>query len=350
MIPPAALAAVLFAFVLVGCGAAPPAPKVTADTITRPTSTPTPAAVVVPDRTAEPAPPPAPESVAPLTGVAVADAGVLDRPALAVKVENTAAARPQTGLDSADVVIEEVVEGGITRFIAIFHSQVPATVGNIRSARTVDVDVLTPFGPILAYSGAAAPIQAQIDASPLATHTHDGGDAGMHTTSTRPRPHNVYLDTAAALAVHPDHPAATSTGWTFRADPPGGTPTTSVQVRMSGAATTGWEYDPPAGLWRRLQDGRPHTVTGDGRIGAANVVVAAVQIRSAGGADAAGTPLVDITTTGRGPVSVFRDGVRVDGRWERDGVEEHFRFVHDSGDPIPLKPGPTWLHLAPATP
>ena len=92
--------------------------------------------------------------VAPLTGLADPSGASLTRPALSVKVENTDAARPQAGIDQADVLYEEVVEGNITRFIAIFNSTVPDVIGPVRSVRQEDPDIVWPLGGVFAYSGA----------------------------------------------------------------------------------------------------------------------------------------------------------------------------------------------------
>jgi hypothetical protein len=121
---------------------------------------------------AEPDPEPAPLTErAPLTGVLVEDdraAELAEQPLLIVKVENSSQARPQAGLDRADVVLEELVEGGMTRFISLFHSDLPDEVGPVRSARPVDVAIGTGFGqPVFAYSGARPAVQSLLRGSPL---------------------------------------------------------------------------------------------------------------------------------------------------------------------------------------
>ena len=78
------------------------------------------------------------------------------KPVLAVKIDNIVDARPQTGLQAADLVYVIPVEGGLTRFMAVFSSHVPAVVGPVRSAREDDLNVLRQFGrPAFAWSGAA---------------------------------------------------------------------------------------------------------------------------------------------------------------------------------------------------
>lgn len=96
---------------------------------------------------------PASGPVAPLTGLKVADPALVNRPALVAKIDNLdrgpESALPQAGVSRADVVFEEIVEGNITRFAAVFHSKAPGRIGPIRSARTTDVILLPQLGPVL---------------------------------------------------------------------------------------------------------------------------------------------------------------------------------------------------------
>src|ERR1700683_1618819 len=151
-----------------------------------------------PSRTTTTAGPP----VDPLTGLPDPTGQALTRPALSIKIENTPEARPQTGLDQADVVYEEVTEGGITRFMAVFNSQVPAVIGPIRSARAMDPDLFTPLGGIFAYSGADAPNVALVNAVAGVDVIADNGttSTGMYRDPTKGSPHNLYGQTALLFA------------------------------------------------------------------------------------------------------------------------------------------------------
>ena len=292
---------------------------------------------------------------APLTGVRGKD--VPRRPVVAVKVENTAEARPQAGLDDADIVVEELVEGGITRFIAIFHSRVPDLIGPIRSGRFVDADVLPAFDAVLFMSGAADPIRARIAERGIPVFDEDG--RVLFRDNSRSAPHNVFgrgdalFETAAELTGD-----ARDIGWSFSERPPDGAVAcaapcpadhgAAVTVAMSGASVTGWEYEPASGLYRRLQDGEAQVVTGPGRVGAANVVILGMQVGPGMCCDPAGNPLVETTVIGDGRAVFLRDGQRYDGQWSKAGPNEHFVFTLDSGQPYALKPGPTWILMPPA--
>ena len=115
------------------------------------------------------------------------------RPALAVKIENSGDARPQTGLDQADNVWEEVVEGGISRFVAVFHSQVPAEVGPIRSVRPMDPAIVAPMHGLIAFSGGQPRFVNALKAAGVQTISQDAGAAGFYRKKgVGPAPHNVY--------------------------------------------------------------------------------------------------------------------------------------------------------------
>lgn len=306
---------------------------------------------------AVPTPEPAPAVVAPLTGEPVDDPAIATRPVLAVKIENSAAARPQAGLDEADIVYEEIVEGGLTRFIALFHSRVPEVVGPVRSARPEDVDVLPAYTPILAYSGARDDVTAALRASGLALLVDDGGDAFVRDPS-RSRSHDLMGDGPRLLEKGGDLPnvAPATPVFTYAEEAPPGAAAcsdggsgcgTATTVRFSGAAATGWTYDPAEGVYRRTQDGEPSRVTGPGRIGAANVVVLGMHVGAGGCCDTAGTPFTETTIIGEGPAIVLRDGQRYDVTWRKPSARSHLQLLASDGRPLPLAPGPTWIHLAP---
>jgi hypothetical protein len=313
-------------------GVEPAAPPVAAEAAAEPTTEP---------EEAEPEPEPVPTGVAPLTGVTVTDevaAELARRPALLVKIPNDVGARPQTGLDRADVVYEQETEGGITRFVAVFHSELPEVVGNVRSARLVDPAIVAPYQGVMAFSGGRDEVRAAIASAGLATVTEGG--AGFFRDGARRAPHDLYLRPQAALASQPAAPAA-AVPWTFAPEPPPGGAALDgrLAVPVSRSATVGWTYDAEAGLFRRDQDGTYHAVTGDGAIGAANVVLLDVAVT---GRDGHGAPLYDLT--GTRDATLLRDGRSYAIRWSKAGRDEPIELL-DGPDPAVLKPGPTWVVL-----
>lgn len=318
-----------------------------------------------PEETAEPAPVEEPEPepepdgpmgpLSPLTGEPLGDEELLERPLLLAKIENSPQSRPQTGLDVADVVIEELVEGGITRFMVVFHSQMPDAAGPIRSARPVDVQLSSGYGASgFAYSGARGEVQDMLAGTPPIRVTEGG--AGFYRDGSRSAPHNLYLRPSDTLEAVIDRGAAPLSeieiGWVFDDEAPSGEvacppdaadcedPGLAVTIPMSPGFLSGWEYDDADGVYRRLQNGREFTVTGDGVIGAANVVV----LGSRHYIGPTGYPETDATTDGERAV-ILRDGNRYEARWTKPTANDPILLFDDDGDPFPLKPGPTWIHL-----
>jgi hypothetical protein len=293
--------------------------------------------------------------LSPFTGLAI-DADVLERPLLIVKIENSPPARPQSGLDAADIVIEEVVEGGITRFFVLFHSELPAVAGPVRSARPVDTQLLKGLGSSgFAFSGARPEVQDLLATTPSVRISE--GSAGFFRDAARNAPHNLYLAPTDALPTLLGRGATplSTIGWTFVEEleddvvcPGGATGCVgdgaTIAIPMSAGFVSGWDYDAADGVYRRNQNGRAFDVTGDGRIGAANVVVLATRHYTG----PTGYPETDVVTTGADAV-VLRDGRRYAARWTKSNESALLVLETRDGRPFPLKPGATWVHLPPAS-
>ncbi|TVP62469.1 MAG: DUF3048 domain-containing protein [Nitriliruptor sp.] len=274
---------------------------------------------------------------------------VPDRPALLIKVSNSPEARPHTGLEAADVVFEELTEGGVTRFLAVFHSELPEVVGPIRSARPVDIQLLSGFErPGFAYSGARGEVRALLADAPAATITEgapgffrDDGTYASHPFA----PHDLFIETEPALEAVVDGGASSlaDLGWVFDPEPPAGGETdggAELEVAMSPSFRTGWTYDEVEGVYRRLQNGEPSRVTGPDRIGAANVAV--LDVRHYTGDS--GYPETDVL--GEGEALVLRDGRRYPARWSKPTATDPLLVLTaDGSETFPLRPGPTWILL-----
>lgn len=292
-------------------------------------------------------PSPEPEPVfAPLTAVPMSDEDEVDRPVLAVKIDNAGPARPQEGLNDADVVFEEIVEGGSTRFLALFHSADPGRVGPIRSGRDVDADLLTPYRPLLVMSGAAEPTLAVLRRAGL-EFREEGFPPTFTRDDSRQRPHNLFvaLGDMWEVAREAELPPA-ERGWRFSQDVPSGERVDAARMAFSPSAPVAWLWDADAGQWLREQGGAPHETDG-GQVGAANVVVLEVPVARGGGVDVTGAATQHIEVIGEGSAQVLRDGRLVEGRWRKASAEAHFEFVTETGAVIPLAPGRTWVELLP---
>ncbi len=293
-----------------------------------------------------------PAPTCPLTGVTLADGKeVPDRPALGVKVENTPDAQPLDGLDKADIVYEEVVEGGITRFIAVFQCESSVRVGPVRSARSTDSKILLQFSehPLLAFSGGANKVVNGAQAAGLTLMTEGDPAPPFTRDEARVIPHNLFANTAklwdAGLKRAKNEPIPHAV-FTYSDEAP--TPNkkgAGVTVVFSSLATAGWRWE--GGRYVRYLDGAPMKLENGNAIAADNVVVQQVKTSPSDITDVAGYPSPEVTVTGKGKAWVLRNGRLVQGTWERATDADVTTFSTKSGETMTLTPGSTFVELAP---
>ncbi len=325
--------------VLAACSSGPPEEPTPSPTATTETTSPSPSDT-------EPA------DAFPLTGVPT-DEPRLDEPVVSVKIENTPSAYPLAGIEQADIVYEQLVEGGVTRFAALFHSSLPDRAGPVRSGRFVDVPLLEPWSSILVYSGARDEVsQALRNANQIGLLADPGTRNGpvFFRAPDRPGSHDLLVDLEAALeqgrsdadvAPVPDSPL------TFDEEAPSdGVDQTEFEVAMTSASRSGWAWDDAEGVYRRLRNGEPLPVVGDTPISAATVVLIVTDIGTGGCCDTAGQSFTVTRLDGEGDAVVWRDGQRFEASWVKEADSDHLRLQTADGEPFPLAPGSSWWHLA----
>lgn len=288
----------------------------------------------------------------PLTGAATPDEeDAPSRPLLAVKVENTDAAYPLAGLNAADVIYEEPVEGGITRFVALYQCDGATRVGPIRSARTTDPKILSQYAeaPLLAYSGAARQVTEAVDDAGIVSLTETSARDAFERDETRSAPHNLYVSIGAlfraakAADVSFSQPAEVLT---FDGDVPD--PSKRIRratVTFSTATVAEWVWS--GGRWVRHLDGEPMVLEDGEPIAADTIVVQEVVVTESNIRDASGAASPEVKLTGGGRAWILRDGRRIVGRWERSSLGDVTRFVTNDGEEIALAPGRTFFQLIP---
>ncbi|BBC31432.1 hypothetical protein SGFS_027260 [Streptomyces graminofaciens] len=266
---------------------------------------------------------------------------------LAVKIDNVGAARPQTGLDAADVVYAEQVEGGLSRLMAVYATKLPEVVGPVRSARESDLELLRQFDePTLAFSGAQSKLLPLIDKAPLKAQTPEDADGAYYRGTDKAAPHNLYLRPERLIGSAPGEDALT-TGFHYGAVPTGGSAEDSRTVRYPAARFTfTWSED--RDRWLVSMDGTP-TVTTDGtRVGAATVVVQYVTIRKSQFRDFLGNNTPYTQTVGSGRAEVLRDGRSFDAEWKRSDAADGTEFTTADGKPMNFAKGQVWVLYAKA--
>ncbi|MGW7380825.1 DUF3048 domain-containing protein [Streptomyces sp. NPDC054794] len=272
------------------------------------------------------------------TGRSVGDAG----PLLAVKIDNVGAARPQRGLDAADVVYAEQVEGGLSRLMAVYASRLPEAVGPVRSARESDLELLGQFDrPVLAFSGAQHKLLPLIDKASLRPETPEGTSGAYYRGTDRPAPHNLYLRPDRLLPSAPG-PAALTTGFHYGAAPAGGRAEATRTVRYPAARFT-FTWSPERHRYLVAMDGTP-AVTADGEpVAPATVVVQHVTVRDSAYHDVLGNNTPFTETVGAGKAEVLRDGRAFDATWTRPTVHDGTGFTGPDGTPVNFANGQVWV-------
>ena len=267
-----------------------------------------------------------------------------NRPALVAKIDNVGAARPQTGLNQADVVFEEIVEARLTRFAAVFHSQGSNPVGPIRSGRTQDVDLLSGLNqPLFLWSGGNPGVTAAIDNSDFISINHSGGGGGFYRTD-RPAPHNLYNTTDAVWAQ--TTPEAGRPSPLFRyflpREEPRGQLTSWLEVQV-GINPVRWDWSPQCRCYLRAQYGSSHDLT-DGQATADNVVVLVTGYRPS----YVDSRSPEAITVGEGKAFVMSEGRLQIGTWQRNVNTDPVRLFRKNGQLMEIDPGRTWVELADA--
>ena len=267
------------------------------------------------------------------------------RPALAFKIDNVGAARPQSGINQADVVYEELVESGLTRLVAIFQTESPSVVGPIRSARTSDPILLSGFDmPLFAYSGANQITLDIVYASDVISVNWDRASSAYWQSTTRRSPHNLYASPSQLWALNPE-PERTElppAPFEFRGSEEPLHPSAVPAERI--AIDFGWtevDYRWNGSGWTRRQGGTAHIDANGVRVAPPNMIVQFVRY----GTSPAAETSPEAETVGTGVAWIFTDGHLIIGEWDRTDVSMP-AIYHVEGEEIRLTPGRTWVALA----
>ena len=290
----------------------------------------------------------------PLNGEEPSNADLIGRPAVAVKVENAQLAYPLSGLQNAELVYEEVVEGGVTRFMAIYHCTDSEKVGPVRSARAVDPGIMIPITQILAYSGQNAPVLKALEEADIVRIDESNAKGSMERIPREglSSEHTLYVDTKKVREVASDK---------FDEPPPeevfafgdlekDGTKS-GKQVSISFSDFTKVRYEFSGGTYKRFQPtDAPFELEEGGQLEVDNVLIEEHEVNNSETiVDVEGNPSTEIADeTGRGTAVLFRDGRAVVGSWVRRSTDELVRFETKSGDQMVFKPGNVWIHLVPS--
>jgi hypothetical protein len=281
----------------------------------------------------------------PLTGLEVAagQTAAQRHPILVTKIDNTSSSAPQVGLSHADLVVEELVEGGMTRLAAFFYSQVPQNVGPVRSMRASDIGIVPHEHATVVTSGAAGVTLHRISEAGI-PFVQEGGP-GTYRDTSRPAPYNLFVhlsETAKAAKQKAVRPAD-YLPWGDDSELPKGRPATTLAAAFAGGHETEWEFR------------GDHYVNTDSNAGpddqfpADTVLALQVEVGDAGYLDPAGNHVPETKFTGEGPAWLFHNGRVVRAKWHKDELTSPLQLEF-KGEPLTVPAGHTWIELVPAAP
>lgn len=292
---------------------------------------------------------------APYRGTPIVEAA-LAAPRLALKIDNAPTAVPQQGIQEADLVFEELVEGGLTRFLAIFHTKVPEMAGPVRSGRSTDIPLLMPFdGALFGWSGANWAFRKLLDSVAVTDVGVYRKPSDYWRRTDRPTPSNLWAYSEKLLRHAPDDLSLPEPIWPFRApDQPvtsDAEPTDGVDVTW-GLTDVSFRWAAELGGWQRFQNGEQHLVTNDEgdlvALAPENVVVQFTKYVLSNEIDSNGAriPIAQLTE-GKGRAWILTDGKVIEGRWNKPNITVHTQFTDVTGRAVAMTPGSTWILLVP---
>lgn len=295
------------------------------------------------------------EFLAPFRGTPI-DSTELYSPPLALKIDNAPTALPQQGLQDADIVFEELVEGGLTRFLAIFHSQIPTSVGPIRSGRSTDIPLLMPFdGALFGWSGSNWAFRKLLDTVAIT-------DVGLYRNPShywrqteRISPSNLWVRASQLFNKEAHDPHSSEPLWPYELPEE----TTSAPSREIKGVKVDWGstkvehlWDAARSGWARSQNDDPHVVLDlkgeQHELAPENLIIQFTKYVLTNEEDVNGARIpLGLVSEGSGTALILKDGGLIEGRWIKANVTVHTDFFDNQGRLIAMSPGSTWVLLAP---
>ena len=287
-------------------------------------------------------------AIAPLRGTPLDD-GAGTNPSIAAKIDNHVAARPQVGLEKTDIVFEELVEGGLTRYVAVWQSAIPKEIGPVRSIRPMDPDIVSPFKGIIAYSGGQPRFVELMKSTEVYNAIHGQSDTAstFFRSPSKRAPHNVLVKAREVIADHKSlKPPGQQFGYALdlasSTAAKEGAPTTGITLVFGPPSKPSWKWSDSKTLWVRSQNGEKDKDTAGNQLSATNIVVLRVAVDSG-----LGVPKTELV--GKGEAWVAAGGKYVHAKWAKTSRTSRIKLIDDTGAVIRLAPGNTWIEMVPST-
>lgn len=294
-----------------------------------------------------PIPPPPPKPRSPLSGMEVDNDSIAKRQVTAIMIENSPAARPQSGIKTAGVVFEAIAEGGITRFLTLFQESRPGLIGPVRSLRPYYIDWLAPFDAAVAHVGGSYNALNEIRSGLYKDIDQFFNGNSYWRAGDRYAPHNVYtnFDKLDDLNKSKGYTASNFTGFARKAAAPVAVSDASkIDIDISSADFAAhYDYDKPTNSYPRSEGGQVHNDREGGQLTPKVVVVIKVPMHT--GFEDGYREQMD--TFGSGPAYVFQDGTVTQGTWDKPNRTTQMSFKDGGGKVVTFNPGQTWITAIP---
>ena len=273
-----------------------------------------------------------------------------DGPVLVVKIDDTTQAHPQIGLEDADIVYIEQVEGGLTRLAALFSSTIPERVGPVRSARISDIDLLQQYGRVaFAYSGAQRKLLPVIESANLENLGAQNHSSTIFTTdSTRTPPYAMVLRADLLMQFAKDRnlniEQSKNMGWNFGVAPQGGFGIQAAHISWP-ASSYDAHWSAQEGRWLLDHSYQPDVASSGVRLGPQTLVIQLVSITDSMYTDKVGGVTPFSSTIGEGRGYILRDGQAYEARWSRPDATSGTQWHLANGKEVTFAKGQIWVAL-----
>lgn len=276
----------------------------------------------------------------PLTGRDVTS-GTPDHPVVVAKVDNTRSSAPQVGLGDADLVTEELVEGGMTRLAVMFYEKLPDVVGPVRSMRATDIGIIKPTLGVVAASGAAPSTLKRVRDAGITAFDDRNGE-GYYRDGGRTKPYDLMVEVPELVASLTEEPVVPPSylPWGTEAGFPGGAPARSLDAVFSKEHTTSWRF-----ARGRYVDDNSFAADGD-RFDPDSLLVLRVRQTDAGYLDPAGNRVPETVFAGQGEAMLLHGGKLVRGTWAKKSPGAPLQLRTEAGA-LTVPAGRTWIELVP---